>query len=50
MAQPLDSLPPSVVTILAFVGAVCLFAACFTLVACFRKHRRMLGKAQSTEE
>jgi hypothetical protein len=50
MTQPLDNLPPSVVTMLAYVGAVCLFVICFNLVACFRKHQRMLDNAQPIEE
>lgn len=46
MQQPID-IPPSVVTMLAYLGAVCLFVACFALVACFRKHRRMLDKSRA---
>ncbi len=46
MQQPID-IPPSVVTMLAYVGAICVFVACFMFVACFRKHRRMLDKSRT---
>lgn len=49
MQQPIDSLPPSVTSMLAFVGAVCLFFVCFAFVACLRRHRRMLGKARAAQ-
>lgn len=46
MQQPID-VPPSVVTMLAYIGAICIFVACFALVACFRKHQRMLNKSRT---